>query len=92
MIEATVNDASTPAVAASLFDLCQNVAATINTADGLPFNHEAFSVMMASMFIRRLYRENGAPTVLAFIQVTRELIEHEEQAKNQPTGELNHAN
>jgi hypothetical protein len=90
MIEQTVDTKTTASVAASLFDLCVNVAANVKTDDGKPFNHEAFNVMLASMFIRRLYRDNGAPTALAFIQVTRELIEHEEQAKTNKAHNLPH--
>lgn len=83
MIEQTVDTRTTPSVAASLFDLCLNVAAKVKTDDGKPFNEEAFLVMMASMFVRKLAVRFGHQTALSLLQVNAELLNEERSQVNQ---------
>lgn len=89
MIEQTVDTKNTASVAASLFDICNTVAASANTEDGKPFNEEAFLVMMASMFVRRLSKRFGHQTALAMLQVNAELLAEEYNQPSQPNQQGN---
>ena len=89
MIQIELNDFSTPTVAASMFDLCCNVAASVNTRDGKPFNKEAYLVMMTSMLVRKLAGDFGHQTALAMLQVNIELLNEEFNPTNQPSQQGN---